>query len=53
MHLLRFDPKSTMHIVVYEELLELLDQYEKMNKTFLDKHDLNAPNRDEDSWDEL
>ena len=37
----------------YEELLELLDAYEKMNKTFLDKHDLNAPNRDEDNWDEL
>ena len=32
----------------YEELLKLLDIYEKMIKTFLDTHDLNAPNREED-----
>lgn len=37
----------------YEDLLNLLDMYEKMNKTFLDAHDLNAPNKDEDDWDEL
>jgi len=32
----------------HEDLMKLLDLYEKMIKTFLDTHDLNAPNREED-----
>jgi hypothetical protein len=32
----------------YENLMEILDIYEKMNKDFLDAHDLNAPNKEDD-----
>jgi hypothetical protein len=35
----------------YKQFMELIDIYEKINKTLLEKHDLNSPSRDED--DEL
>lgn len=40
-----------INITNSEKIIKLLNFFEEMNKDFLDKHDLNAPSKDEDEED--
>ena len=44
----RINNELKVHNKNYEELLELLDAYEKMIKGFLERTELNSPNRSDD-----